>query len=251
MDSLLKIDDLHASVGEAKILNGVNLTINPGEIHAIMGPNGSGKSTLANVLAGNPAYQVTNGSASIDGEDLMPLMPEDRARRGLFLSFQHPVEIPGVRMDHFMRASLNPIRKHRGESEIGILEFDRLVSEKVQVIDMSRDMAKRAVNVGFSGGEKKRNEILQMAVLEPKISILDEPDSGLDVDALRIVASGINQLRQASNSTLLITHYQRILDYVTPDYVHIMIKGRIVTSGDKSLALDVERSGYDQFENRS
>lgn len=248
MKSLLTIVDLHASVGETKILNGVNLTINPGEVHAIMGPNGSGKSTLANVLAGNPAYQVTNGSANMDGEDLMPLMPEARARRGLFLSFQHPVEIPGVRMDHFMRASLNPIRKHRGEDEIGILDFDRLVSEKVQVIDMSRDMAKRALNVGFSGGEKKRNEILQMAILEPKISILDEPDSGLDVDALRIVAGGINQLRHPSNSTLLITHYQRILDYVTPDYVHIMIKGRIVKSGDKSLALDVERSGYDQFE---
>lgn len=248
MKSLLTIVDLHASVGETKILNGVNLTINPGEVHAIMGPNGSGKSTLANVLAGNPAYQVTNGSANMDGEDLMPLMPEARARRGLFLSFQHPVEIPGVRMDHFMRASLNPIRKHRGEDEIGILDFDRLVSEKVQVIDMSRDMAKRALNVGFSGGEKKRNEILQMAILEPRISILDEPDSGLDVDALRIVAGGINQLRQPSNSTLLITHYQRILDYVTPDYVHIMIKGKIVKSGDKSLALDVERSGYDQFE---
>jgi len=248
MKSLLTIVDLHASVGETKILNGVNLTINPGEVHAIMGPNGSGKSTLANVLAGNPAYQVTNGSANMDGEDLMPLMPEARARRGLFLSFQHPVEIPGVRMDHFMRASLNPIRKHRGEDEIGILDFDRLVSEKVQVIDMSRDMAKRALNVGFSGGEKKRNEILQMAILEPRISILDEPDSGLDVDALRIVAGGINQLRHPSNSTLLITHYQRILDYVTPDYVHIMIKGRIVKSGDKSLALDVERSGYDQFE---
>ena len=248
MKSLLTIVDLHASVGETKILNGVNLTINPGEVHAIMGPNGSGKSTLANVLAGNPAYQVTNGSANMDGEDLMPLMPEARARRGLFLSFQHPVEIPGVRMDHFMRASLNPIRKHRGEDEIGILDFDRLVSEKVEVIDMSRDMAKRALNVGFSGGEKKRNEILQMAILEPKISILDEPDSGLDVDALRIVAGGINQLRHPSNSTLLITHYQRILDYVTPDYVHIMIKGRIVKSGDKSLALDVERSGYDQFE---
>jgi Fe-S cluster assembly ATP-binding protein len=248
MKPLLEITDLYASVGEIKILNGVNLTINPGEVHAIMGPNGSGKSTLANVLAGNPAYVVTNGGANIEGEDLIPLLPEDRARRGLFLSFQHPVEIPGVRMDHFMRASLNPIRKHRGQDEIGILDFDRLVSEKIQVIDMSRDMAKRALNVGFSGGEKKRNEILQMAILEPRIAILDEPDSGLDVDALRIVASGINQLRHIENSTLLITHYQRILDYITPDYVHIMIKGRIVESGDKSLALDVEKSGYDQFE---
>ena len=248
MNPLLEIADLHASVGEIKILNGVNLTIKSGEIHAIMGPNGSGKSTLANFLAGNPAYVVTRGSTRIEGEDLTPLLPEDRARRGLFLSFQHPVEIPGVRMDHFMRASLNPIRKYRGDDEIGILDFDRLVSEKVQVIDMSRDMAKRAVNVGFSGGEKKRNEILQMAILEPKISILDEPDSGLDVDALRIVASGINQLRSNDNATLLITHYQRILDYVAPDYVHIMIKGEIVQSGDKSLALDVEKSGYEQFE---
>ena len=248
MKPLLEITDLHAAVGETKILNGVTLTINPGEVHAIMGPNGSGKSTLANVLAGNPAYAVTHGGASIEGEDLSPLLPEDRARRGLFLSFQHPVEIPGVRMDHFMRASLNPIRKHRGEEEIGILAFDRLVSEKIQVINMSRDMAKRALNVGFSGGEKKRNEILQMAILEPRIAILDEPDSGLDVDALRIVASGINQLHHKENSTLLITHYQRILDYITPDYVHIMIKGRIVESGDKSLALDVEKSGYDQFE---
>ena len=245
---MLEIRNLSARVGDVGILKGVNLQVKAGEVHAIMGPNGSGKSTLANVLAGHPTYTVTAGEVLFEGENLLALLPERRARAGLFLSFQNPVEVPGVRLDHFMRAGFNAIRKSRGQEEMGVLEFDRLVNEKVDIVEMDRNLAKRSVNQGFSGGEKKRNEILQMAVFEPKLAILDEPDSGLDVDALRTVAEAINQLRRPDNATILITHYQRILNYVVPDMVHIIINGRIVRSGGKELALEVEEEGYDKFE---
>jgi Fe-S cluster assembly ATP-binding protein len=246
--AMLEISNLSASVGQIKILKGVDLQINPGEVHAIMGPNGSGKSTLANVLAGHPNYTVTSGEVLFEGKNLLGMLPEQRARAGLFLSFQHPVEVPGVRLDHFMRAGFNAIRKSRDQEEMGVLEFDRLVNEKVEIVDMDRSLAKRAVNEGFSGGEKKRNEVLQMAVFAPKMSILDEPDSGLDVDALRTVAEAINSLRTPYNATILITHYQRILNYIPPDQVHIVIGGRIVRSGGKDLALEVENEGYDKFD---
>ena len=244
---MLQITDLHASIGDASILKGVNLSVNAGEIHAIMGPNGSGKSTLANVLAGNPSFDVTEGDVVFEGESLLGALPEDRARAGIFLCFQHPIEVPGVRLDHFMRAGFNAIRKSKGMDEFDVLKFDRLLNERVDVVEMDRNLTKRAVNEGFSGGEKKRNEVLQMAVFEPKLSILDEPDSGLDVDALRIVAAGINQLRKPDNAIILVTHYQRILNYVVPDRVHVLIDGRIVRSGGKELALEVESRGYDHL----
>ena len=244
---MLQITDLHASIGDASILKGVNLNVNAGEIHAIMGPNGSGKSTLANVLAGNPSFDVTEGDVVFEGESLLDTLPEDRARAGIFLCFQHPIEVPGVRLDHFMRAGFNAIRKSKGMDEFDVLKFDRLLNERVDVVEMDRNLTKRAVNEGFSGGEKKRNEVLQMAVFEPKLSILDEPDSGLDVDALRIVAAGINQLRKPDNAIILVTHYQRILNYVVPDRVHVLIDGRIVRSGGKELALEVESRGYDHL----
>ena len=245
---MLEIRDLHASIGDVEILKGVNLSVNAGEVHAIMGPNGSGKSTLANVLAGHPSYAVTSGAAAFEGADLLPMPPEDRARAGIFLCFQHPIEVPGVRLDHFMRAGYNAIQKSKGLEEMDVLKFDRMLNGKVDVVEMDRNLTKRSVNEGFSGGEKKRNEVLQMAVFEPKLSILDEPDSGLDVDALRIVAGGINQLRSEENALILVTHYQRILNYVVPDRVHVLINGRIVKSGGKELALEVESQGYDQLE---
>ena len=246
---MLEIRDLHASIGGVEILKGVNLHVKAGEVHAIMGPNGSGKSTLANVLAGHPSYAVTSGEVLFDGTNLLAMLPENRARAGLFLCFQHPTEVPGVRLDHFMRAGYNSIQKSRGLEEMDVLQFDRFLNEKVAIVEMDRNLTKRSVNEGFSGGEKKRNEILQMAIFEPKLAILDEPDSGLDVDALRIVAQGINQLMRPENAVILITHYQRILDYVVPDRVHVIINGRIVQSGDKKLALEIEDKGYDDFEN--
>lgn len=245
---MLEIRDLHASVGDVPILKGVNLKVSPGEVHAVMGPNGSGKSTLAYVLAGRPGYKHTAGEALLDGKDILGLLPEDRARMGLFLCFQHPIEVPGVRLDHFMRAGYNAIRKSKEMEELDVLKFDRLINDKANTVEMDRSLIKRSVNEGFSGGEKKRNEILQMAVFEPTLSILDEPDSGLDVDALRVVASGINQLRRPDNSIILVTHYQRILEYVVPDMVHVFSNGQIVKSGDKSLALEVEQRGYDWLE---
>ncbi len=248
MATMLVIRDLHAGISGVEILKGINLEIGAGEVHALMGPNGSGKSTLAYVLAGNPSYLVSSGQVLFDGQDLLTMWPENRARAGLFLSFQHPAEIPGVRLDHFMRAGLNAVRKSRALPEMGVLEFDRLLNERVNVVGMDRALAKRNVNEGFSGGEKKRNEILQMAVLEPKLAILDEPDSGLDVDALRAVSEGINQLRSPQRALLIITHYQRILSYVVPDFVHVMVSGRIVQSGGKELALQIEAEGYDRFE---
>ena len=242
---MLEIQDLHASVNGVEILKGIDLRVDAGETHAIMGPNGSGKSTLALVLAGHPAYEVTSGSVSFDGADLLALGPEERARRGLFLSFQHPIEIPGLRLDHFLRAGFNELRKSRDEDEIDVLKFDRLIRAKAKDIRMDAALTKRSVNEGFSGGEKKRNELLQMAILEPKLRILDEVDSGLDVDALRSVADGINALATPQSATLIVTHYQRILDYVVPDAVHILIDGRIVRSGDKQLAAEIESKGYD------
>ncbi len=245
---MLEIRDLRATIGVVEILKGVNLQVNAGELHAIMGPNGSGKSTLAYVLAGKLAYTVTSGEVAFEGQDLLAMLPENRARAGLFLCFQHPIEIPGVRMDQFMRAGLNAIRKSQGLQELDVLKFDRMLKKKVELLAVDPSLIKRSVNEGFSGGERKRNEILQMAVLEPKLSILDEPDSGLDIDAVRAVAEGINQLRRPDAAAILITHYQRILNYVIPDVVHVLIDGRIVKSGGKELALQVEAEGYDKFE---
>jgi Fe-S cluster assembly ATP-binding protein len=246
---MLEIKDLHASIGGVEILKGMNLLVNPGEVHAIMGPNGSGKSTLANVLAGHPSYTATSGQIIFEGEDLLSMLPENRARAGLFLCFQHPTEVPGVRLDHFMRAGFNAIQKSKGLAEMDVLKFDKFLNEKVGIVEMDRNLTKRSVNEGFSGGEKKRNEILQMAIFDPKLSILDEPDSGLDVDALRIVAEGINHLRSPKKSVILVTHYQRILNYVVPDKVHVLIQGRIVKSGDKDLAREIESQGYDHLGN--
>ena len=245
---MIEINDLHASIGDVEILKGLNLTINPGEIHAIMGPNGSGKSTLAYLLSGHPNYRITSGQIYFDGQELTGMLPEDRAKAGIFLCFQHPTEVPGVRLDHFMRAGLNSVLRSKGLQEMDVLKFDRFLSTKVEIVEMDRNLVKRSVNEGFSGGEKKRNEILQMAVFEPKLAILDEPDSGLDVDALRIVANGINQLRRPDNSVILVTHYQRILNYVIPDKVHVLMDGRIVKSGDKDLAFEIEADGYDRIE---
>ena len=241
---MLDIHDLHATVGEKEILRGISLSVGAGEIHAIMGPNGSGKSTLAQVLAGHPAYEVTGGTVMYDGEDLLALDPEERAQKGLFLAFQYPVEIPGVTNAYFLRAAYNAIRKAKGEGEVDLFEFDELMAEKLRLVDMDRDMLRRAVNTGFSGGEKKRNEILQMAVLEPRLAVLDETDSGLDIDALRIVADGVNKLRRPDNATIVVTHYQRLLNYIVPDFVHVLVDGRIVQSGGKELALELEAHGY-------
>lgn len=245
---MLEIRGLYASVGDVEILKGIDLSIEAGQVHALMGPNGSGKSTLAYVLAGKPGYTVTSGKVAFEGEDLLKMAPEARARAGVFLSFQHPIEVPGVRLDQFMRAGFNAIRKSKDEEELDPLKFDRLLRQKAKTVDMDPSMTKRSVNHGFSGGEKKRGEILQMALLEPKLAILDEPDSGLDVDALRLVAQGINQLRRPENAVLLVTHYQRILNNVIPHAVHVMVNGRIVKSGGKEMALEIEAQGYDKFE---
>ena len=242
---MLKVTNLHARVGEADILKGVDLEINPGEIHAIMGPNGSGKSTLAQILAGHESYEVTAGQAVYEGKDLLELAPEERAREGIFLAFQYPVEIPGVNTAYFLRTSLNELRKARGEEQMDAIDFLGLIREKLQLVEMDESFLKRSVNEGFSGGEKKRHEVLQLAVLEPKLAILDETDSGLDIDALRIVANGVNTLHRDDKSVLVVTHYQRLLDYIVPDFVHVLIDGRIVTSGDKELARELEAKGYD------
>jgi Fe-S cluster assembly ATP-binding protein len=244
-DEMLKIENLHVKVDGKEILKGLTLTIPTGEVHAVMGPNGSGKSTLANVLAGRPGYEITSGSVTFLGRDLLALAPEERAREGVFLGFQYPVEIPGVNNVYLLKAAVNAARKHRGLEEVDAFEFLSLVREKMRLMRMEESMLSRGVNEGFSGGEKKRNEILQMLVLEPRLAILDETDSGLDIDALKIVAHGVNTLRSPERSLVLVTHYQRLLDYVVPDHVHVLVKGRIVRSGDKSLALELERRGYD------
>lgn len=242
---MLKINNLHANINGKEILKGIDLTVRAGEVHAIMGPNGSGKSTLSAVLTGNPAYEVTDGSVEFCGKDLLALSPEDRAHEGLFLSFQYPVEIPGVSMVNFMRAAINEQRKYRGEEPMSATEFLKLMREKRAIVELDNKLANRSVNEGFSGGEKKRNEIFQMAMLEPKLSILDETDSGLDIDALRIVAEGVNKLKNENNAIIVITHYQRLLDYIAPNFVHVLYKGRIVKSGGPDLALNLEKRGYD------
>lgn len=241
---MLTIKNLHASVDDKPILNGIDLAINAGEVHAIMGPNGSGKSTLANVLAGRDGYEVTGGAVAYNGRDLLDMEPEMRAREGVFLAFQYPVEIPGVTNLYLLKASINAIRKHRGEDELNAVAFLKLIKEKAASVKMSEAFLYRSVNEGFSGGEKKRNEILQMALLEPAFSVLDETDSGLDIDALKIVAEGVNQLRAADRAMLVVTHYQRLLEYIVPDFVHVLHAGKIVRSGDKTLALELERDGY-------
>ncbi len=246
--SLLHVEGLKASVEDQEILKGFNLTINPGEIHAIMGPNGSGKSTLAQVLAGKDDYEITAGSVQFDGADLLELDPEERAQAGLFLAFQYPVEIPGISNTYFLKAAVNSVRKAQGEQELDAVEFLQLVREKVKVVHLDDSLLKRPVNDGFSGGEKKRNEIFQMAVLEPKLAILDETDSGLDIDALKVVASGVNSLRDENRGFLVITHYQRLLEYIVPDFVHVLVDGRIVRSGGKELALELEEKGYGWLE---
>ena len=243
--SLLKIENLHARVEEKEILKGFNLTVNAGEVHAIMGPNGAGKSTLASVLAGNSNFEVTAGSTFLDGVDLLEMAPEERAREGVFLAFQYPVEIPGVSNTNFLRAALREVRKHRGLPELDAKAFLAYIKEKKEMVELTADLAGRAVNEGFSGGEKKRNEIFQMAMLDPKLAILDETDSGLDIDALRIVANGVNKLRSKDKAFIVITHYQRLLDYIVPDFVHVLYNGRIVKSGTKELALELEEKGYD------
>jgi Fe-S cluster assembly ATP-binding protein len=242
---ILEIKDLSAGVEDKLILKGINLTINAGEAHAIMGPNGSGKSTLAAVLAGRDGYDVTSGQVIYQGKDLLDMDPEERAREGLFLAFQYPVEIPGVNSTYFLKSALNEIRKHKGESELDAIEFLNLVKEKMKVLELKDDLLKRSVNEGFSGGEKKRNEIFQMAVLDPTLAILDETDSGLDIDALKTVSKGVNKLRRPTNAQLVITHYQRLLNYIVPDFVHVLADGRILRTGDKQLALDLEEKGYD------
>jgi Fe-S cluster assembly ATP-binding protein len=242
---VLEIRDLHATVEGKEILRGINLKINKGEIHAIMGPNGSGKSTLAKILAGHPAYVVTQGEVVYEGRNLLELAPDERAREGVFLAFQYPVEVPGVSNAQFLRLAYNEKRKHLGEEELDPLEFKDLLAERAKVVEMDAGLMSRSVNEGFSGGEKKRNEILQMAVLEPKLAVLDETDSGLDIDALRIVSEGVNKLRTPENAVVLVTHYQRLLNYIVPDQVHVLFKGRIVRSGGKELALELEEKGYD------
>ncbi len=242
---MLKIENLHVKVDGKEILRGLTLTVPTGEVHAVMGPNGSGKSTLANVLAGRPGYEITAGSVTFQGRDLLALAPEERAREGVFLGFQYPVEIPGVNNVYLLKAAVNAARKHRGLEEVDAFEFLTLVKGKMKLMRMEESMLSRGVNEGFSGGEKKRNEVLQMLVLEPRLAILDETDSGLDIDALKIVAHGVNTLRSPERSLVLVTHYQRLLDYIVPDHVHVLVKGRIVRSGDKSLAQELERRGYD------
>ena len=242
---MLVIKDLHANVNGKEILSGINLTVNPGEIHAIMGPNGSGKSTLSAVLAGNPVFEVTKGEVYFQGKNLLEMAPEDRAREGVFLSFQYPVEIPGVRMVNFMRTAINEQRKYNNLEPNSASDFLKLMREKKEIVELDTKLTNRSVNEGFSGGEKKRNEIFQMAMLNPKLSILDETDSGLDIDALRIVANGVNQLKNSDNASIVITHYQRLLEYIDPDFVHILYKGRIVKTAGKELALILEEKGYD------
>ncbi len=242
---MLEIKDLHAVIGEKEILRGINLTVKAGEIHAVMGPNGSGKSTLAQVIAGHPSFEVTKGSVTYDGENLLEMDPEVRAQRGVFLAFQYPIEIPGVATMQFLKVALNSQRRARGEKEMTTPDFMRLVKERAAKLNIGPEMLKRPVNVGFSGGEKKRAEILQMAVLEPRLAILDETDSGLDIDALRIVAGGVNLLHNSENAVVLVTHYQRLLNYIVPDYVHVLAGGRIAREGGKELALELEEKGYD------
>jgi len=242
---MLEIKNLHAKVDGKEILRGINLIINPGEVHAVMGPNGSGKSTLAHVLAGREGYEITAGQVLYEGKDLLQMPPEERAREGIFLAFQYPVEIPGVSTTYFLKAGLNAVRKHRGMEELDAMEFLTLLKEKMKLVEMDQSLLNRPLNEGFSGGEKKRNEVLQMAVLDPKLAVLDETDSGLDIDALRIVAGGVNALRNSDRAMLVITHYQRLLNYIVPDYVHVLFQGRIVKSGGKALALELEAKGYD------
>ena len=248
---MLSVTNLDVAVNGGMILNELNLEVQAGEVHAIMGPNGSGKSTFANVLAGHPGYEVTAGSVIYEGQDLLQMDPEERARQGVFLAFQYPVEIPGVSNVYLLKAAVNEIRKHRGESELDAVKFLKLVREKLKLVDMKEEFLHRAVNEGFSGGEKKRNEIFQMAMLEPKLAILDETDSGLDIDALKVVAQGVNELRDASRSIVLVTHYQRLLDYIVPDYVHVLAGGRVLKSGGKELALELEEHGYGWIEDQS
>ena len=242
---MLEIRGLRASIEDKEILRGIDLTVNAGEVHAVMGPNGSGKSTLAQVLAGHPSFEVTGGSVTYNGQDLLELEPEERAHAGIFLAFQYPIEIPGVTNAYFLRAAYNEMRKMRGQEEVDPIEFLDVIEEKTKLVQMDPSMLNRSVNMGFSGGEKKRNEILQMAVLEPKLAILDETDSGLDIDALRVVADGVNALKAPDRATIVVTHYQRLLNYIVPDYVHVLVGGRIVKSGGKELALELEARGYD------
>jgi len=242
---LLEVKDLHAGIDGKEILKGLNLQVETGEVHAIMGPNGSGKSTLSKVLAGHPSYEVTSGEVSYEGKNLLELEPDERAREGLFMAFQYPVEVPGVSNSQFLRLAYNEKMKHLGEEELDPLEFNDYLKEKAKIVDMDAQFFKRSVNEGFSGGEKKRNEILQMAVLEPKLAILDETDSGLDIDALRIVAEGVNKLRSDDNAIILVTHYQRLLNYIEPDFVHVLADGKIVKEGGKELAVELEEKGYD------
>jgi len=248
---MLSVTDLDVSVNGGMILNELNLEVQAGEVHAIMGPNGSGKSTFANVLAGHPGYEVTSGSVIYEGQDLLQMDPEERARQGVFLAFQYPVEIPGVSNVYMLKAAVNEIRKHRGEDELDAVKFLKLVREKLKLVDMKEEFIHRSVNEGFSGGEKKRNEIFQMAMLEPKLAILDETDSGLDIDALKIVAKGVNELRDASRAIVMVTHYQRLLDYIVPDYVHVLAGGRVLKSGGKELALELEEHGYGWIEDQT
>jgi len=245
MKKILEVKGLNAGVEGKQILKGIDLSIGEGEVHAIMGPNGSGKSTLAAILAGRDGYDVTAGQVLYDGEDLLDLDPEERARKGLFLAFQYPVEIPGVNSTYFLKSALNEIRKDKGQSELDAMEFLTLVKEKMKVLDLDEDLLRRSVNEGFSGGEKKRNEIFQMAVLEPRLAVLDETDSGLDIDALKVVSKGVNKLRRADNAQLVITHYQRLLNYIVPDFVHVLVDGRVVRTGGKELAIELEEKGYD------
>lgn len=242
---LLEIKNLHVNVEGKEILKGIDLKVNSGEVHAIMGPNGSGKSTLAQVLAGREEYEVTQGEVIYNGKNLLDLPPEDRAREGVFLAFQYPVEIPGVSNTNLLKTALNEIKKYRGEQELDAMEFLTLIKSKMKLVELDQSLISRAVNEGFSGGEKKRNEIFQMAVLEPKLALLDETDSGLDIDALRIVANGVNKLKSKDNAVVVVTHYQRLLNYIVPDFVHVLYKGKIVRSGDKNLALELEEKGYD------
>ncbi len=246
---MLKIKNIHARVEDKAILNGINLEVKPGEVHAIMGPNGSGKSTLASVLAGREDFEVTDGSIEFLGKNLLDMSPEDRAREGIFLAFQYPVEIPGVSTVNFMKTALNKIREYRGQDTLDAVSFLTLMKERIKLVEIDQSLLNRSLNEGFSGGEKKRNEIFQMAMLEPKLAILDETDSGLDIDALRIVANGVNKLRTKDNATIIVTHYQRLLDYIVPDYVHVLFQGKIVKSGTKELALELEEKGYDWIKN--
>jgi Fe-S cluster assembly ATP-binding protein len=246
---MLKIQNLQARVAEKQILNGINLDVKAGEVHAIMGPNGSGKSTLASVLSGREDYEVTGGSVTYMGKDLLAMAPEERAREGVFMAFQYPVEIPGVSTINFMKTALNQIREHRGQPTVDAVSFLNLMKEKVKLVEIDQSLLNRSLNEGFSGGEKKRNEIFQMAMLEPRLAILDETDSGLDIDALRIVSTGVNKLRSKNNAIIVVTHYQRLLDYIVPDFVHVLYKGRIVKSGTKELAQELEAKGYDWIKN--